>query len=90
VDDRGEGGHEKDGAWHLVYRGPEVCAAVSGLSPGASLRLRVCATNVMGPGPFSDVRVFSARTLPPTPPDAPTFSQLQAESVKVRPRPSRL
>jgi hypothetical protein len=29
-----------------------------------------------------DVRTFTARSLPPSPPDAPTFSQLQPESVK--------
>ena len=73
-----------EAAWRVVYRGAEPAAKVSGLAPGASVRLRVCAANSVGRGAHSDPRTFSARPLPPAPPDPPTFSQLQPDSVKVR------
>ena len=79
--DRGGGSAVTE--WRMVYRGAEPFASVTGL-PGRSVKLRVCAANVMGRGPFSDARSFTTRPLPPSPPEAPTFSHLQPESVKVR------
>lgn len=65
---------EESTAWALVYAGPETCAKLCGLTPGARYLLRASASNSAGRGPCSAAARLTTPLLPPHAPSDVTLT----------------
>lgn len=71
--------------WRAAQCAGDVSTArVEELKPGRSYVVRVRAANARGKGPWSDSLSVGTSAAPPCAPDAPTFSQRTAASVRVK------
>lgn len=69
--------------WNPGYIGTELLALIIGLRPGQSYRIRVRASNECGWGEWSDEIIGDTAATLPGPPDPPTCSSKNSNTIRV-------